>query len=108
MFRALLNMQFVLFMMYQDFYFVLTGGGYWHQIILLRDYSIIFDFVASAYCGGMWLAALRMMIEMATILKKEDDVLHYKEILDKGKVSYQNKLWNGKFHRCGISFKDYG
>lgn len=108
MFRALLNMQFVLFMMYQDFYFVLTGGGYWHRIILLRDYSFIFDFVASAYCGGMWLAALRMMIEMATILKKEDDVLHYKEILDKGKVSYQNKLWNGKFHRCGISFKDYG
>lgn len=75
------------------------------MIILLRDYSIIFDFVASAYCGGMWLAGLRMMIEMATILKKEDDVLHYKEILDKGKVSYQNKLWNGKFHHCGISFK---
>jgi non-lysosomal glucosylceramidase len=43
----------------------------------------------------MWLAALRMMIEMATILKKEDDVLHYREILDKGKVSYQTKLWNG-------------
>lgn len=78
------------------------GGGYWHLIILLRDYQIILDFVDSAYCGGMWLAALRMMIEMATILKKEDDVLHYKEILDKGKVSYQTKLWNGKFHHKGI------
>ena len=53
-------------------------------------------FACSAYCGGMWLAALRMMIEMATILKKDDDVLHYREILDKGKVSYQTKLWNGK------------
>lgn len=68
----------------------------------LSDYQIILDFVDSAYCGGMWLAALRMMIEMATILKKEDDVLHYKEILDKGKVSYQTKLWNGKFHHNGI------
>eukprot|EP00105_Crassostrea_gigas_P009539 XP_011424529.1 PREDICTED: non-lysosomal glucosylceramidase-like isoform X1 [Crassostrea gigas] len=58
---------------------------------------------ASAYCGGMWLAALRMMIEMATILKKEDDVLHYKEILDKGKVSYQNKLWNGSYYNYDCS-----
>ncbi|XP_061171988.1 non-lysosomal glucosylceramidase-like [Saccostrea echinata] len=58
---------------------------------------------ASAYCGGMWLAALRMMIEMATILKKEDDVLHYKEILDKGKVSYQEKLWNGSYYNYDCS-----
>lgn len=91
-------MQLVLLMINKFFFW----GGYWHLILLLRDYQIIFDFVDSAYCGGMWLAALRMMIEMATILKKEDDVLHYKEILDKGKVSYQNKLWNGKFHHNGI------
>lgn len=84
------------------------GGGVLTSYYTARDYLIIFDFVASAYCGGMWLAALRMMIEMATILKKEDDVLHYKEILDKGKVSYQNKLWNGKFHHCGIIPKTTG
>ena len=50
----------------------------------------------SAYCGGLWLAAVRFLIEMAQILDQEDKVAEYKEILEKGKQSYEKKLWNGK------------
>ncbi|XP_060068872.1 non-lysosomal glucosylceramidase-like [Ylistrum balloti] len=53
---------------------------------------------ASAYCGGMWLATLRMMIEMGKVLGNEEDVKKYTEILDKGKVSFEAKVWNGKYY----------
>ena len=51
--------------------------------------------IGSAYCGGMWLASLRMMVEMATLLKKPDDADKYNEVLTRGKASYEAKLWNG-------------
>ena len=50
----------------------------------------------SAYCGGMWLAVLRMILEMGDILGEKADMDKYRAILDKGKKSYQTKLWNGK------------
>lgn len=53
---------------------------------------------ASAYCGGMWLAALKIMIEMAGILGHADDITKYTEILDKGKASYETKVWNGTYY----------
>lgn len=51
---------------------------------------------SSAYCGGMWLAALRMMVEMARELDMQDDVTTYQGMLDKGKDSFEKKLWNGE------------
>lgn len=62
----------------------------------------LFHVISSAYCGGLWLAAVRCLIEMAMILGQEDDVGDYKAILEKGKASYEQKLWNGKCN-CHIS-----
>ena len=50
----------------------------------------------SAYCSGMWLAALRMQVEMADILGLAEDKEHFSAILDQGKKSFEEKLWNGQ------------
>lgn len=52
----------------------------------------------SAYCGGLWLAALQCMQTMAALLGIQDDIKLFKSILDKGKSSFEKKLWNGKFY----------
>ncbi|BFY98894.1 hypothetical protein BsWGS_01934 [Bradybaena similaris] len=57
----------------------------------------------SAYCGGMWLAALRMMVEMARELDMQDDVITYQGMLDKGKDSFEKKLWNGSYYNYDSS-----
>ncbi|XP_022092743.1 non-lysosomal glucosylceramidase-like [Acanthaster planci] len=61
---------------------------------------------ASAYCGGLWLAALRCMVEMAHILGHEDtDASEYSALLDKGRKSYEDKLWNGKYYNYDSNSK---
>ena len=54
--------------------------------------------VYSAYCGGMWLAALKMFTEMAKILGHQADSNRFNGILEKAKVSFVDKLWNGEFY----------
>ena len=49
----------------------------------------------SAYCGGLWLAALRCMVEIATILELDENIERYMTMLSKGKEAYERKLWNG-------------
>ena len=41
------------------------------------------------------MAALRVMSEMAAILGYPEDTKKYKNILQRGKRSYERKLWNG-------------
>lgn len=62
----------------------------------------------SAYCSGLWLAALQSMSVMATILDQPNDCLRYQDILEKGKHSLEEKLWNGSYYRFDtcISHKD--
>lgn len=52
----------------------------------------------SAYCGGLWLAALRVMQEISTILGFPDDAAKYAKILANGKKAYHSLLWNGKMN----------
>ena len=52
----------------------------------------------SAYCGSLWLAALRVMAEIATILDYPEERDKYMNILEHGKKAYIKLLWNGK-HR---------
>ena len=52
----------------------------------------------SAYCGGLWLAALRSMIEAAKILGHRDDKMKYSDILDQAVQAYNKLLWNGESH----------
>lgn len=53
----------------------------------------------SAYCGGLWLAALHCMTAMAELLDKPDDCIRYSEILEKGKKSFEEKLWNKTYYK---------
>lgn len=57
----------------------------------------------SAYCGGLWLAALFAMTKIAKILQKNDDVEKFQKLLDKGKVAFEQKLWNGKYYNFDCS-----
>ena len=48
----------------------------------------------SAYCGGLWLAALACMADMCHMAQ----VSHgWTELLEVAKKTYNEKLWNGKF-----------
>lgn len=51
----------------------------------------------SAYCGGLWLAALRCIIEAGKILGRQIETEKYIEVLKSAVTSYQTKLWNGEY-----------
>ncbi|MBE9152478.1 GH116 family glycosyl hydrolase, partial [Coleofasciculus sp. LEGE 07092] len=70
----------------------------------------------SAYCGGLWLAALEAAIAIAEILLNhypptselveapepesiEDTLNQYRQWLEQAKPIYQEKLWNGQYYR---------
>ncbi|KAI8121146.1 Non-lysosomal glucosylceramidase [Lucilia cuprina] len=57
----------------------------------------------SAYCSGLWLAALQSMSVMSTLLDQPNDCLRYQDILEKGKHSLEEKLWNGSYYRFDTS-----
>lgn len=42
------------------------------------------------------MAALRTMSEIAKVLGYPEDAKKYNNILQRGKKSYERKLWNGK------------
>ncbi|MBD1832559.1 bile acid beta-glucosidase [Cyanobacteria bacterium FACHB-472] len=58
----------------------------------------------SAYCGGLWLAALESAIAIGKILTEnypdgEYNTTNYQIWLDQSQSLYQQKLWNGKYYR---------
>jgi len=53
----------------------------------------------SAYCGGLWLAALRAADEMAGALGDTQAAAQYKELFSRSQASYIRKLWNGSYFR---------
>ncbi|XP_070541626.1 non-lysosomal glucosylceramidase-like, partial [Ptychodera flava] len=77
---------------------IIDNSGYADQ-----TYDIWTVTGASAYSGGLWLAAVKMAMEMAKILNEEDDYINFFVILAKGKESYENKLWNGKYYNYDSS-----
>jgi non-lysosomal glucosylceramidase len=50
---------------------------------------------ASAYCGGLWLAALRAAEEIARTLGDNSAAEKNKELFARSQASYIKKLWNG-------------
>lgn len=58
--------------------------------LLIKIIYVLF----SAYCGSLWLASLHAMIEMAGALNESAEP--YSALLEKGKVSFDEKLWNGE------------
>ncbi|MFX0067280.1 MAG: glycoside hydrolase family 116 protein, partial [Candidatus Hermodarchaeota archaeon] len=52
----------------------------------------------SAYCAGLWLAALEAAIEMGTMIEDTANVTLFQNWLQTGKTSYEAKLWNGEYY----------
>ncbi|XP_057653442.1 non-lysosomal glucosylceramidase [Diorhabda carinulata] len=61
----------------------------------------------SAYCGGLWLAALQAMMTMADQLGKGNHKKVFENILNKAKPAYQRKLWNGSYYNFDCSKEQY-
>jgi non-lysosomal glucosylceramidase len=52
----------------------------------------------SAYCGGLYLAALQAMAEISSVMNDQESSSNYKNILEKGKISFETKLWQGEYY----------
>lgn len=130
-----LGSDFVL-LVYRDF--ILTGGcdfqfltECWDSVVQTLHYLKAFDLDGdgipensgapdqtfddwrlqgvSAYCGGLWLAALQAAIAIGTILKVADETLNANQLdaaietfqawLAQSRPVYQDKLWNGQYYR---------
>lgn len=57
----------------------------------------------SAYCGGLWLAALRAGEETARILGDAQAAGQYHVLFLKAQKTYITELWNGEFFRYDTS-----
>jgi non-lysosomal glucosylceramidase len=53
----------------------------------------------SAYCGGLWLGALRAAEEIARALGDTTSAATYHDLFTKSQASYVKKLWNGEYFR---------
>ncbi len=60
----------------------------------------------SAYCGGLWLAAVRATEEMAHTLGDEKTATEYHQLFFKAQKNYIDKLWNGKYFRYATDGED--
>jgi non-lysosomal glucosylceramidase len=62
----------------------------------------------SAYCGNLWLAALRASEEMAKVLNDNTAAARYRTLFLKAQKTYVDKLWNGEYFRYDMesSYKD--
>lgn len=57
----------------------------------------------SAYGGSLWLAALTAAIEIGVGVGDADTVARYRDILERGRASFESKLWNGRHYRFDTS-----
>jgi non-lysosomal glucosylceramidase len=53
----------------------------------------------SAYCGGLWLAAIRAAEEIARVLGDQPAQNKYHDWFRKGQKTYVDKLWSGDYFR---------
>jgi non-lysosomal glucosylceramidase len=62
----------------------------------------------SAYCGSLWLAALRAGEEMAKVLGDPAAAAHYHDLFTRSQASYVKKLWSGSYFRydTGSDYRD--
>ncbi len=60
----------------------------------------------SAYCGGLWLGAVRATEEMARALGDNNTAAEYHQLFLKAQKNYIDLLWNGKYFRYDTESKD--
>lgn len=61
--------------------------------------------IPSAYCGGLWIGAVASVRAMARILGKEADEKEFALLLEKAKISFEEKLWCGTHYRFDATAK---
>jgi len=52
----------------------------------------------SAYCGSLWISALKVVVEMAKDYGDEESYEKYSKLLNQAKKVFDDKLWNGKYY----------
>ncbi|XP_006143226.1 non-lysosomal glucosylceramidase [Tupaia chinensis] len=57
----------------------------------------------SAYCGGLWLAAVAVMVQMAALCGAQDVQEKFTSILTRGQEAYERLLWNGRYYNYDSS-----
>jgi len=57
----------------------------------------------SAYTGALWLAALRAAIRLGEMVGDAATVARFRELHDRGSLSFEAKLWNGRSYRFDAS-----
>lgn len=62
----------------------------------------------SAYCGGLWLAALRASEEMGRALGDGEAAAQYHEMFLKAQKTYVSQLWNGDYFRYDTESVSHG
>ena len=53
----------------------------------------------SAYCGGLWLAALQAAAGMADALGEFEAARCYRAMFRTGRAKYEQVLWNGRYFK---------
>lgn len=53
----------------------------------------------SAYCGSLWLAALKAAEEIAEILGDEEGAAQYRSWFAEAQPTFEAKLWNGRYYK---------
>ena len=56
----------------------------------------------SAYCGGLWLAALYAMVQMAGQMGDQATAAEYADLLARAQQVYVDKLWTGEPSTWGL------
>ncbi|CDW55559.1 Non-lysosomal glucosylceramidase, partial [Trichuris trichiura] len=54
---------------------------------------------ASAYCGSLWIGALRVAEKVCEIFDYKEKACYYHELLEEAIKSFDRKLWQGYFYR---------
>ena len=51
----------------------------------------------SAYCGGLWIAALQAAAAMADLVEDGDAATYFRSKFNQAREAYERKLWNGSY-----------
>ncbi|HZU32480.1 MAG TPA: non-lysosomal glucosylceramidase [Candidatus Angelobacter sp.] len=77
---------------------LIENGGFPDQ-----TYDVWVTRGASAYSGGLYLAALRATQEIAQSLGDTSTAQEYKDLFQRAQASYIRKLWNGEYFNYDVS-----
>ncbi|KAF7989594.1 hypothetical protein HCN44_008268 [Aphidius gifuensis] len=61
----------------------------------------------SSYCGSLWLASLCCAVQIGKLVGDNENVEKYLVILEKGKLAFQEKLWNGSYYNFDSSKNEH-